>query len=146
MTSNDAERNGPTASDMPFEQTVTPLLTNLFYPSESDEPFEPVSCYLNQPEPLTVSQIKDWQMLPPSIYVEERPEAEFWDPVTTEQDWYGDDENARTDDFRKLHEFITTTLTNRQVFYVGKSEMDVYLLGQLPAGERAGFKTKVVQT
>ncbi len=146
MTNNDAERNSSPANDVPFEQAISPLLTNLFYPSESDEPFESVSCYLNQPEPLTVSQIKDWQMLPPSVYVEERPEAEFWEPVITKQDWYGDDENARTVGFQKLHAFITLTLNNRQVFYVGQSEMDVYLLGQLTTGERAGIKTKVVQT
>lgn len=146
MTSNNTERNDQNANDAPFEEAIAPLLTDLFYPSESDEPLEPVACYLDQPEPLTVSQIKDWQMLPPAIYVEERPETEFWEPVTTEQDWYGDDENARTADFQKLHEFITTTLTNRQVFYAGQSEIDVYLLGQLLTGERAGIKTKVVQT
>jgi len=146
MTNNDTERNDPPVNDAPFEQTVKPLLTNLLYPSESDEPLQPVSCYLNQPEPLTVSQIKDWQMLPPSVYVEERPETEFWELVVTEQDWYGDDENARTASFQKLHTFITTTLSNRQVFYVGQSEMDVYLLGQLSTGERAGIKTNVIQT
>lgn len=146
MTNTDAERNDPSASEASFEQLVTPLLTDLFYPSESDEPLEPVTCYLNQPEPLTVSQIKDWQMLPPSVYVEERSETEFWEPVLTEQDWYGDDENARTADFQKLHAFITTALTNRQIFYAGQTEIEVYLLGQLPTGERAGIKTKVVQT
>jgi len=146
MTNNDTERNDPPVNDAPFEQTVTPLLTNLLYPSESDEPLQSVSCYLNQPESLTVSQIKDWQMLPPSVYVEERPETEFWEPVVTEQDWYGDDENARTASFQKLHTFITTTLSNRQVFYVGQSEIDVYLLGQLSTGERAGIKTNVIQT
>jgi len=146
MTNNDTERNDPPVNDAPFEQTVKPLLTNLLYPSESDEPLQPVSCYLNQPEPLTVSQIKDWQMLPPSVYVEERPETEFWELVVTEQDWYGDDENARTASFQKLHTLITTTLSNRQVFYVGQSEMDVYLLGQLSTGERAGIKTNVIQT
>lgn len=146
MTSNDAERNNPPTDETTFEQAVIPLLTDLFYPSESDESLEPVTCYLDQPEPLTVSQIKDWQMLPPSVYVEERPETEFWEPVITEQDWYGDDENARTADFQKLHQFITENLANRQVFYVGQSEIDVYLLGQLSGGKRAGFKTKVVQT
>lgn len=146
MTNTDAERNDSPADETPFEQTITPLLTDLFYPSESDEPLEPVTCYLDQPEPLTVSQIKDWQMLPPAVYVEERPETEFWEPVIIEQDWYGDDENARTADFWKLHEFITSRLTNRQVFFVGQSEIDVYLLGQLPTGKRAGFKTKIVQT
>ncbi len=146
MMPNDAERTRLSPNDVPFEQTLDPLLTGLLYPSESDEPLLSVSCYLNQPEPLMVSQIKDWLMLPPSVYVEERPEAEFWAPVITQQDWYGDEEKARTASFQKLQVFITTTLANRQVFYVGQSEMEVYLLGQLTSGERAGFKTHVIQT
>ena len=75
----------PTGSpvDVPaFTPTIAPLLTDLLYPSESDEPIEAVETYLNMAEPLTVSHIKDWLMLPPSDYVEEQPEADFWAPVT----------------------------------------------------------------
>jgi hypothetical protein len=129
-----------------FTEKVTPLLTDLLYPSESDEPVDVVNCYLNQAEPLIVSQIKDWLMLPPSVYVEEVPEADFWEPVITDQDWYGDDEKARTAKFQQLKQAIEETLTVRQVFRVGESEIDVYLLGRQADGQRTGIKTKVVQT
>ena len=146
MTNEPSKSSDISAETASFSEKITPLLTDLFYPSESDEPLEPVTWDIDQAEPLTVSQIKDWQLVPPATFVEERPEAEFWEPVITEQDWYGDDENARTADFRKLHDFITATLTNRQVFYVGETEIDVFLLGQLQTDEWAGIKTKVVQT
>ncbi|WP_080239997.1 nuclease A inhibitor family protein [Spirosoma rigui] len=129
-----------------FPEQLNPILTGLFYPSESDEPIEPVSCYLDQAGPLTVSQIKDWQMLPPAIYVDEIPEAQFWEPVITEEDWYGDDEKKRTSQFQQLKALLEAELTVRQVFRVGDTERDVYLLGRQADGERAGIKTKIVQT
>lgn len=129
-----------------FTDKVQPLLTDLLYPSESDEPIDVVTCYLKQPEPLIVTQIKEWLLLPPSVYVAETPEADFWEPVVTQQDWYGDEEKARTDKFGQLKEAIEHTLTVRQIFRVGDTEIDVYLLGLQENGERAGIKTKVVQT
>ena len=146
MTNEPPESSGQPAKTISFVDQLTPLLANLLYPSESDEPLEPVTCYIKQPEPLTVSQIKDWQMLPPSVYVDEIPEADFWELVTTEQDWYNDDEKARTARFQQLKQLFETELTVRQVFRVGESEMDVYVLGLLKEGERAGLKTKIVQT
>ena len=146
MTNENAKSSDEVLKIISFSEQAAPLLPDLLYPSESDEPIEPVTCYLKQNDPLTVSQIKDWLMLPPSIYVEEQPEADFWEPVITEQDWYGDEEKARTASFRKLKEIIDSTLTVHQVFRVGASEMDVYLLGRQNDGERAGIKTKVVQT
>lgn len=130
----------------PFPDHINPLLAGLFYPSESDEPLEPVTCPLNQAEPLTGSQIKDWLMLPPSVYVDERPENEFWEPVITEQDWHTDDEKAITARFGQLKKTLEDELTGRQVFHVGETEIDVYLLGRRADGQRVGLKTMVVQT
>lgn len=146
MTNETPKSSEPTAENNLFIDAAKPLLTDLLYPSESDEPIEVVTCYLKQADSLTVSQIKDWQMLPPSIYVEEIPEADFWEPVVTEQDWYGDEEKARTAAFQKLNELITSSLTVRQVFRVGESEMEVFLLGRQAGGDRVGVKTKIVQT
>ncbi|MBD2757796.1 nuclease A inhibitor family protein [Spirosoma validum] len=146
MTNEESKSSGTALENKSFSDQISPLLTDLLYPSESDEPLEPVTCYLKQPEPITVSQIKDWQMLPPSVYVEELPEADFWEPVTTEQEWYGDEEKARTAKFQELKQLFEKELTVRQQFRVGETEMDVYLLGRQTDGERVGIKTKVVVT
>ena len=150
MTPQHPERNtdaGQKSARTPFFEAVAPLLNDLLYPSESDEPIEPVETYLNMAEPLTVSHIKDWLMLPPSDFVEEQPEADFWAPVTTIEDWFGDEEKATAAKFQQLKTTLETTLTNRQVFRVGNTEIDVYLLGKPAEGEpRVGLKTKVVET
>ncbi|GAB3511807.1 nuclease A inhibitor family protein [Spirosoma knui] len=146
MTNEADERTDQPETNQPFEEQVAPLLVDLYYPSESDEPVDVVTCYLQQPEPLTISQIKDWQMLPPSIYVEEIPEAEFWEPVITDEDWYGDEEKARTATFQQLKQVVERQLSVRQVFRVGETEIDLYLLGRQANGERVGLKTRIVQT
>ena len=146
MTNEESKSSEPTSENKLFTDQTSPLLTNLLYPSESDEPVEVVTCYLKQEEPLTASQIKEWLMLPPSVYVKETPEADFWEPVLTQQDWYGDDEKSRTNAFQQLHALIEAELAVRQVFQVGESELDIYLLGRQADGTRTGIKTKIVQT
>lgn len=136
----------PEPETTPFAQQVAPLLTDLLYPSESDEPIKPVETYLRMAEPLTVSHMKDWLMLPPSNYVEEITEVEFWEPVITVEEWFEEEEKANAAQFQKLKELIEKTLTDRQVFRVGKTEIDVYLLGKPTEGARVGLKTKVVET
>ncbi len=146
MTTEEFKGNHQTPEPASFSTKLTPLLTDLFYPGESDEPVEPITCYLGQVEPLLVTQIKEWLMVPPSVYVEETSEAGFWAPVVTEEDWYGDDEKTRTAKFQQLKQLLEAELTVRQVFRVGEGETDVYLLGRQANGERTGLKTKVVET
>ena len=146
MTNEEPKGSGLTKENNSFPEQINPLLTGLFYPGESDEPIEPVTCYLDQAEPLTDSQIKDWLLLPPSVRVEQTPEAEFWELVITEQDWYGDDERTTTVRFCQLRQWLEDRLTGRQVFHVGETEIDLYLLGRQTDGTRAGIRTMTVQT
>ncbi len=131
---------------MPLKEAVGPLLTDLLYPSESDEPVTFVTCYLAQEAPLTEVQIKEWQMVPPSVYVAEGSVDDFWAPVLTDEDWYGDDEKKRTATFQKLKAILDAQLTGQQVFRQGKTEITVYLLGRLTNGTRAGIQTTVVES
>ena len=146
MTNEDPKHNDPTADDTSFPDHINPLLAGLFYPSESDEPIELVTGNLQQAEPLTTNQLSDWLGLPPSLPVAEVPETHFWEPVDTEQDWYGDEERATAARFRQLRQTLENELTVRQVFHVGETEIDVYLLGRRVDGTRAGIRTKIVQT
>jgi len=130
----------------PLKEAIDPLLTDLLYPSESDEPVTFVTCYLAQEAPLTDVQIKEWQMVPPSVYVEEGSVDDFWAPVLTDEDWYGDDEKKRTATFQKLKALLDAQLTGQQVFRQGKTEITVYLLGRQADGTRAGIQTTVVES
>lgn len=129
-----------------MEDQLRPLLADLYYPSESDEPVTFVRCPLDQLDPLTVTQIKQWLLLPPAVFVEEIPEDQFWQPVTTVEDWYGAEEKARTDKFVQLRQQLTAQLTVRQTFRAGQSDVTLLLLGRQTDGTRAGLKTTVIET
>lgn len=130
----------------PLAEAVKPLLVDLLYPSESDEPVRFVTCYLAQEAPLTEVQIKEWQLVPPSVYVEESSVDDFWAPVLTDEDWYNDEEKKRTASFRQLKAVLDAQLTGQQVFRQGKTEITVYLLGRQADGTRAGIQTMVVES
>lgn len=147
MTTPPPDSNVPSPNPpADFKAQVTPLLTDLLYPSESDEPIEVVETHLRTAEPLTPSHIKEWFMLPPSVYVEKRPEADFWSPVTTIEDWFGEEEKETAKRFQQLKETVDRLLTDRQIFRVGDTEIDVYLLGKPADGPWVGLKTMVVET
>jgi len=133
--------------DSPLPQNpFAELLTDLYYPSESDEPVAYVDYPITFDPPLSVSQLKNFLLITPEVFTEEIPESQFWEPVVTEQDWYGEEEKTRTNRFRELQQRVTQFLTDRQAFRVGQTEVDLYLLGRKADGHWAGLKTKVVET
>ncbi|GAA4409843.1 hypothetical protein GCM10023187_33710 [Nibrella viscosa] len=129
-----------------LEAQLQPLLTDLYYPSESDEPVDFVTSPLNLEGPLTDAHLREWLQLPAEIPIEERAEDDFWSPVTEEKEWYGEDEKARTAQFGQLKATVNEHLTDRQYFRVGETEITLYLLGRQPDGTWAGLKTMVVET
>ncbi len=124
---------------------LAPLLTDLLFPSESDEPIIIMTMPFDSPDPLSVSQLKNSLLIPPGTFAEEVPESWFWGLVT-DQDYTDDESKARNARFTQIKLLLDKALTNRQVFRVGSVEIDVYLLGQLPDGSRTGLQTKVIET
>ncbi|GAA4450797.1 hypothetical protein GCM10023189_11960 [Nibrella saemangeumensis] len=136
----------PDDNSSQLNEPLEPLLTDLYYPSESDEPVTFITGPTADEGPLTDKQIREWLQVPDATPIEERPEADFWAPVTEEKDWYGEEEKARTETFKQVKATIEQHLTDRQFFRVGETEIDLYLLGRRPDGTRAGLKTMIVET
>lgn len=140
----------PTKIDSGIEtrwlEEVTNLLKNLLYPSESDEPIEWVSFQISVSPPLTVSDLEFYQGLPPGVAAEAIAAEDFWEPVTTMEDWYGEEEKAQTTKFLELKSVVEAHLKNVQAFRAGRTEVDLYLLGQINEKEWGGLKTKLVET
>ncbi|RRB07095.1 nuclease A inhibitor family protein [Larkinella rosea] len=128
------------------EQPIADLLTDLFYPSESDEPVTYVEFTIDFQPPLTIGQIRDLLLITPETYVEEIPEAVFWEPVMTNEDWYEEEEKNRTARFTELKNRVEQVISDRQLFRIGADEADLYLLGRKSDGNWAGLKTLVVST
>lgn len=128
------------------ETNLSALLADLYYPSESDEPIEWVDFAEPAETPLTADSLKALVKADPAAKAEERTEEDFWAPLVEEQDWYEEEEKATVERFKALREEINRHLTCRQVFRVGETEVDLYLLGRDEKGHWAGLKTMVVET
>ena len=152
MESNQIENQSDSNSsdigiETEFVSKVTPFLENLYYPSESDEPIEWIQFKVNVASPLTVSDLEFFMGLPPETSVQEIEPENFWQPVTTIEDWYGEEEKQQVAQFESLKALLETHIqAPMQAFKVGQIEIDVYLVGPMSEKEWGGLKTKVVET
>ncbi len=129
-----------------WHEKVTNLLTDLTYPSESDEAIEWVSLKVSGAPPLTMTDVLFYLGYPPDVTIEEINPDLFWQPVTQAQDWFGDFELAQVKVFEEIKKTMTEQLVGQQCFRIGRVGIDVYLLGQQFEKEWGGLKTKVVET
>lgn len=132
---------------MVLKEELLPLLDELWYPSESDEPIELI--HVNAADvtlPLTPDSLVKLLSLDPAERIVEKEPTKFWDGVTTLQDWYDETETERTKRFIRLKEILDNRLTGQQYFEVGEIEVDAYLIGLRTEGELAGIKTMIVRT
>lgn len=129
-----------------FTTEVTHLIKDLLYPSESDEPIEWFSFNANVKEDLSPADVEFYLGYPPSAKSEEIPVENFWGPLLTVEEWYGDDERAQVERFQSAKRLLETNLKKTRAFRVGQIEIDLYLIGQLNEKEWGGLKTKLVET
>ena len=106
------------------------LTKGLQFQSESDYPVEPFA--LDSWKPGADARAVDFD--------------NFFAAATEEQDWHDADARARVRKFQALVKFLKENLADVQVFKVGDTESDVYVVGRTASGNFAGVKTKVVET
>lgn len=105
-----------------------PLLDELLYPSESDEPVVFFSRDWSAERPPEPGEVAVLLEKPESESVVERDPAEFWELVT----------------FVALREMLETSLTHTKYFEVGETEVTLLLVG-LAEGRLCGIMTMAVR-
>jgi len=120
---------------------LSTLSKDLLFPSESEYPLEPFTwkSATLKPETILTRSQKPADTLIESITLEE-----FFAPVTTDEDWFEDEDREIAQRFRDLQAAIAT-LENVQVFRLGKIEIDVYIVGAI-GPDLIGLKTTVIET
>jgi hypothetical protein len=119
------------------------LTRGLQFQSESDyavEPFAPDAGRGADSAQETVASLK------PGAEARAVDFDNFFAAAVEEQDWQDEDARARVKKFQALVKYLKENLTDVQVFKVGDTEADVYVLGRTASGDFAGVKTKVVET
>lgn len=130
------------------EEAITALKEaseGLLYQSESDEPFATFEWKKAEGE-LTGPQVLKRLRKPAKTPVEEVPLKDFFEPLTSEQDWHGPAEKATVKKYKNLSKVVRKVLADAKVFRVGKTQVDVYVAGTTHEGDWAGLKTTAVET
>lgn len=128
-----------------MESQLLLLLDGLLYPSESDEPVQFLSCPRAKSGKITTAELAELFGLAEGEDVEEREPERFWSGVTTDWEWYGPEERARTARFVEIRHLLEQELKEIQYFETGAVEVGLYLLGQSGVNI-VGIKTIAVRT
>ena len=129
-----------------LKQVLLQAAEELYYPSESDEPFEYFEWELGGSQPLDETQVKRFTKKTRQTPIETQSVDDFFKRVTEVKDWYHEDEIKQTEQFKALKEKITANLTDVQVFRLGRTEIEAYIVGKTPSGKWAGLSTKLTET
>src|SRR5262245_18247929 len=100
----------------------------LLNPSETDAPFTPVR-WKNADGPITATKVLKRARKKAGTPVQEIPLDEFFRDLTAEPDWYGEEEKTAAAGFRNLLAALRRALKEVRVFKVGKTKVDVYIVG-----------------
>jgi Nuclease A inhibitor-like protein len=133
-------------SDAEIVELLTVATTDLYWASESDEPFT----VLLWPE-LTRAKL-DASALALQVGAKTKQAIvpvdldEFFHPAIVPQDWHGPGDRALIARYEQLLFTLQQELTDLQLYRVGRGEVDVYIVGKTPAGHWLALKTTVVES
>jgi glutathione S-transferase len=122
----------------------------LLYPSESDKPVKAFRWEGAAPPEGDVDEaaLRAHIEAPPRAVIKAIPLERFFEPVSAEQDWFGEEERKAARRFRALQQVLQDNLTGVQAFRVedNPSLVDVYVLGRTAGGEVVGVSAQLVET
>lgn len=136
---------------MPKKQTdlleqIREATNGLTYMSESDHPLEPFHMEGNGKKSITEKDVLNATRHAPKTPVESFDFDNFFLNATQEQDWHSAEEKQSVKRYQKLVSLLKKNLSDLQVFKVGETERDVYVVGKSKSGDFLGVSTKVVET
>ncbi|MBD1815536.1 nuclease A inhibitor family protein [Microcoleus vaginatus DQ-U2] len=117
----------------------------LLFLSETDAPFKIIS-WQTQGE-LTPAKLLQLTEHSPDAPVELGKVDDFFAIATQEEDWHDEEERETVKRFQNLVSVLKQNLSQLQVYRVGNTNIDAYIVGVTPGGgEWAGLSTKLVET
>ena len=128
---------------MSLIETLKNASENLLMPSESDYPFETV--WWNNQAELTPKKLLELAGHPQDTPIEVVELDYLFRNVAQEKDWHDDAQKANVSRFQTLINTLKENLHDIQVYRVGTSTIDVYIVGKTN-GDLAGLSTKLVET
>src|SRR4051794_27998536 len=121
---------------MPTRETAAALRAasdGLLYTSETDAPWAVIDWPAAEGEP-TAEEVRRRGRHKPDAPAEEQSPDKFFAPLTTDQDWYGEDEKATAARYRQLHDTVRRLLGGPKVIRIGEVKVAVYVIGSAKEG------------
>ena len=118
----------------------------LLFPSEADYPLEAFLWKSKADGEFTAPDLLALRQYSPDTPVKTVSLSRFFQPATTAEAWHNAEEQQTVKRFQALVATLKEHLRDIAVFKVGKTELDVYIVGKTKDGEFAGLSTKVVET
>jgi hypothetical protein len=129
---------------MQILETLTQASANLLMPSESDYPFNAFEW-----EGMNWDKIDDHlKSIAPQtedLLVEITTLDHLFRNVAVVKEWHDDVQKQNVAKFQSLIEVIDQNLPNTKVYRVGSTEVNVYIVGEIPGG-LAGIHTTLIET
>jgi len=116
----------------------------LFFLSETDAPFEVI--HWSAQGELTPAKLLQLTNHPPDAPLKMLAVDDFFAIATQEEDWHDEEEGETVKRFQNLVSVLKQNLSQLQVFRVGNTNINAYIVGVTPGGELAGLSTKLVET
>ena len=136
------KKNADTTPNLSEE--MQSICQDLVYTSETDAPIEPFTG--EKADAVTPEIVVSQTGNAADSNVEVREIEDFFTNLVEIQDWYGDEEKKTVEKFVALKQLLENELQGAKVFKIGKTQIDVYMVGLNAEGILSGAKTKAVET
>jgi hypothetical protein len=130
-------------SDEQLTEELREATRGLLFMSESDYPFEVFAWGREEP---TREFLRGLAGKDSSARVETREPREFFRAAASEPEWKGEQELALARRYQALLRLLETGLSDLTVYRVGAIDINVYVAGRAPSGNRLGVSTRIVET
>ncbi len=130
-------------SDEQLMEELREATRGLLFMSESDYPLEVFKWGSAEPTPEFLRGLAGKDSSAP---VETLEAAEFFRASASEPEWKGETELAVARRYKALLRLLESNLSDLKVYRVGSIDMNVYVAGRAPSGNRLGVSTRVVET
>jgi predicted ATPase len=118
----------------------------LLFQSESDYAIEPFGVEGNDKKTISAEDLLKATGSKAKGTTKQMSLEEFFKNATTEQDWQDAQARQTVKRFQALVKILKDKLSDINVYQIGDTEADVFVVGKTASGDFAGVSTKVVET
>jgi histidine triad (HIT) family protein len=118
----------------------------LLFMSESDNPLEVVSFSAEELGELTPEAVVKAAGKTAGTPVEKQDLTFFFRNQTRDLPEHSDEDKTRAKHFQELENLLKQELKAVEVYRIGKTQVEAYILGKLPDGKIGGLKTLLIET